>query len=260
MVAKVLFDIENEFSFKKTLINLKKRFFYIFLSFIIIISVIIIIDFFFLEIDPISGQGRCSTVSIIYNDSFFSVFIFLIYLFIFILAIHISTMTFHEYRNLHYLRQIVISSGHRISIEEVFENDNRRNIIELILNEPGIHFNSLLRKINIATGQLQWHLNVLVNFEIITQKKVDNFLLFFASIVEDPSGQDQLFLIKSKTALNVFTIIEKNPGITLSEIAKDLNKSKSSIKYNIDKLRKKKLVIYQQQGRKQLLFVNTNVK
>lgn len=259
MEIKVLFGNEDKVIYKKILMRLKKRFFLTFIIYLLIIISVLIIEFFFSEVNTYSRERGLFSASIIYNESFISKILFLISLFSFFIILDILTMTFQEYRNLHYIRKVVLNSGHRMSIEEVFENDNRKTIIEIILNEPGIHYNSLLRKTNIATGQLQWHLNVLINFEIITQKKVDSFLVFFASFVENQSGQ-KIILIKSKSTLDVLTIIEKNPGITMSKIAKDLNKSKSSIKYNIDKLRKKKLVTFKQQGRKQLLYVDTNIK
>ena len=39
---------------------------------------------------------------------------------------------------------------HRLSIDDVLENENRNKIIDLILNQPGIHYKELFRKVGVC--------------------------------------------------------------------------------------------------------------
>ena len=254
MEEKVIYGYDKRISLIEILSKLKQKKLAIIICFLASISVIIIFEILAYEKSQLADKSF-SNMENIFNNLIESQLLLYISLFLMILLILFLTMTYQEYQRIHYLRQEVLYTGHRMSLEEVFENENRKKIIEIILDEPGIHYNSLLRKSEISAGQLQWHINVLINFDIIYQKKVEGFLVYFATLIEDPKSQNRLFLIKSKTTLEIFTLIEENPGITSSDIAKEIKKSKSSINYNINKLRKKKLVKYQQQGRKKHLYV-----
>jgi hypothetical protein len=66
-----------------------------------------------------------------------------------------------EYRTYIKNRLFTEQTGvHRLSIEDVLENENRSKIIDLILDNPGIHFNEILRIIDLSPGNLVWHLDI----------------------------------------------------------------------------------------------------
>ncbi|MHA1242806.1 MAG: hypothetical protein ACTSQU_18790, partial [Promethearchaeota archaeon] len=78
------------------------------------------------------------------------------------IAILISKKDYFQYLK---TRTIPIEKGaHRLSLEDVLENENRNKIIDLILKESGIHFNELLRKTELAAGNLVWHLDILETY------------------------------------------------------------------------------------------------
>ncbi|MGQ4875901.1 MAG: winged helix-turn-helix transcriptional regulator, partial [Promethearchaeia archaeon] len=96
-------------------------------------------------------------------------------------------------------RNISIDKGvHQLSIEEVLENENRNKIINLILDEPGIHFNELLRKTQLSPGNLVWHLEILERYKIISKKIIGKFLAYFPYYNQNPISNLDLSLSKSK--------------------------------------------------------------
>ncbi|GAG84243.1 unnamed protein product, partial [marine sediment metagenome] len=100
------------------------------------------------------------------------------------LAILISKKDYFQYLK---TRTIPIEKGaHRLSLEDVLENENRNKIIDLILNEPGIHFNELLRKTEIAAGNLVWHLDILETYKVIGKKRIGNFIAYFPYYQKNP--------------------------------------------------------------------------
>lgn len=167
------------------------------------------------------------------------------------------SLTVKEYK-MYFKRKDFSTKGHHIlSFDDIFENENRKKIIAKILQEPGIHNNELLRQCNLQKGQLQWHLYVLMQYGIIKKEKVGQFSVFFPiKMAKDPNQYSRLLIGKSKTSLKVLDLIEENPGIHSSTIALQLFLNRSTVKYHIDKLKKKNLILFKHKGRKIELFPN----
>lgn len=158
-----------------------------------------------------------------------------------------------------YLRTRMVSiekGAHRLSLDEVLENDNRNKIIDLILNEPGIHFNELLRKTGLAAGNLVWHLDILLTYKIIGKKRIGNFLVYFPYYQKNPISNIDLKLQKSKLTLEILELIEKNPGIWNNLITKRMKVDHKTILYHLNKLKDLGLLYIQKEGRKKKLFPN----
>ena len=168
-------------------------------------------------------------------------------------------LTINEYKMYFKKKDFSIIGSHILSYDDIFENENRKKIIAMILQEPGIHNNELLRQCNMQKGQLQWHLYVLMQYGIIKKEKLGQFSVFFPiKMDKDPNQYSRLLIGKSKTSLKVLDLIEKNPGINSSTIAVQLLLNRSTVKYHIDKLKKKKLILFKHKGRKIELFPNKN--
>ncbi|MFX1274308.1 MAG: winged helix-turn-helix transcriptional regulator [Promethearchaeota archaeon] len=147
------------------------------------------------------------------------------------------------------------SNGHRLTLEEVLENENRSTILDLILSEPGIHFNELLRKTNISPGNLVWHLDVLLSYKIIGKKRFENYLVYFPYYQENPLSNIDLKLQKSELTLKLLKIIKKNPGVCNIQIAKQLNINRKTIQYHLQKLLDHNLITKEKVGRKNHLYI-----
>ena len=160
---------------------------------------------------------------------------------------------------IHYLktRSTPIEKGaHRLTLDEVLENENRNKIIDLILNEPGIHFNELLRRTELAAGNLVWHLDILETYKIIGKKRISNFIAYFLNYQKNPISNLDLKLSKSHLTLEVLKMIEKEPGIWNSIITQRQKVDHKTIHYHISKLIDLELVIIKKEGRKKKLFPN----
>ncbi|MFX1457309.1 MAG: winged helix-turn-helix transcriptional regulator [Promethearchaeota archaeon] len=158
-----------------------------------------------------------------------------------------------------YLRQrtIPIEKGaHRLSLDDVLENENRNKIIELILNEPGIHFNELLRKTGLAAGNLVWHLDILQTFKIIGKKRIGNFLAYFPYYQKNPLSNIDLKLQKSKLTLEILEMIEDKPGIWNNLITKKFRVDHKTIHYHLNKLVQLGLIRMEKDGRKKKIYPN----
>ncbi|MHA1460121.1 MAG: hypothetical protein ACTSO8_01465 [Promethearchaeota archaeon] len=170
------------------------------------------------------------------------------------LAILISKKDYFQYLK---TRTVPIEKGaHRLSLEDVLENENRNKIIDLILKEPGVHFNELLRKTEIAAGNLVWHLDILETYKVVGKKRIGNFIAYFPYYQKNPISNLDLQLSKSKLTLEILEMIEKEPGLWNSIITKRFKVDHKTIQYHVSKLKDLNLVHFKSDGRKKKIFPN----
>ena len=182
--------------------------------------------------------------------------IFFVLILIVILVSVLIVLSYNEYWEYFSYRRPFNRGYHTLSIDELFENENRKNIIKAILKEPGIHNNELLRRCNLQKGQLQWHIQVLLQYNIIRKEKIGQYSAYFPSVNNEVQGNNrELLLSKSKTKFKILNLIEDNPGINPSKIASLLNLNKSSVKYHVDRFIEEKMILHEQDGRKIRLYV-----
>ncbi len=184
------------------------------------------------------------------------VIISLLITFLFLLSIF-EVFTLKEYKGYIIRRPHIKNGSSYLTLSDIFENENRLNILRQILNNPGIHQNELLRNCDLQKGQLQWHLDVLLKNRIIKKEKYGQYTIYFpiTSSIESIENFKSL-PTKSETTEKVLDIIQKNPGINSSKISRILNLSRTTIKYHIDKLSENDLIYLKEKGRKIELYPN----
>ena len=123
-----------------------------------------------------------------------------------------EVLTLKEYRG-YFIKRIHIKKGKSyLTLTDIFENENRINILTQILNNPGIHQNELLRSCDLQKGQLQWHLDVLLKYHIIKKEKYGQYTIYFpiTSSIESIENFKNL-PTKSETTSKILDLIQKNP-------------------------------------------------
>jgi len=222
----------------------KVNYFYILKSLLIIFSLIllliILVQFIDLYEEPTFKE----------RENFESIIISLLITAIFLIST-LTILTLKEYRSIIMRRSYIQQGNSYLTLTDIFENENRLNIINQILRSPGIHHNELLRNCDLQKGQLQWHLDVLLKYNIIKKEKYGQFTIYFPITTSfDANEYLENLITKSKTTSEILTIIKENPGINSSEISRILNLSRNTVKYHIDKLSEEKLVKLTKKGRK----------
>lgn len=173
-----------------------------------------------------------------------------------ILSISIfELITIKEYKAYFIKRKYIKKGKSYLTLTDIFENENRINILTQILNNPGIHQNALLKSCDLQKGQLQWHLDVLLKYRIIKKEKHGQYTIYFpiTSSIESIENFKNL-PTKSETRSKILELIEKNPGISSSEIAKKTNLARNTVKYHVDKLSENNLILFKEKGRRLELY------
>jgi len=143
---------------------------------------------------------------------------------------------------------------HRLSYEQVMENDFRKSIVETIIKSPGINYNRLRNSTNLSPGQFRWHINVLIDYKIIRKENHGNRVLFFAI---DSDQENFNLLLNFPLRESIHEMIKENPGITASEIARrlDIPNQRNKVKYHLDILISAKYVTVAQKGKRKELYI-----
>lgn len=195
----------------------------------------------------------------LFNSFFFDVFIesiiITILLFVISLIVIIGAVNLLEYKTKFSHKQVLSTSRSYLTIEDIFQNENRINIISQVLKTPGIHHNELLRICNLQKGQLQWHLDILLKNGIIQKEIQGQYTLYYAKNKNIESSQSvNVGIIDSSSTKKILDIIIEKPGINLTNIAKRIKLARSTITYHIEKLIDVNLIKVQKKGRKKEIF------
>ena len=113
-------------------------------------------------------------------DDILKSIIFTVLFLLFSLILMFGGVTLLEYKTKFSHKPAISTSRSYLTIEDIFQNENRINIISQVLKSPGIHHNELLRKCNLQKGQLQWHLDILLKNNIIQKENQGQYTLYYA--------------------------------------------------------------------------------
>ena len=171
------------------------------------------------------------------------------------LLLIVGSISFLEYKTKFSYRQVTSTGRSYLTIDHIFQNGNRINIISQILHNPGIHHNELLRTCNLQKGQLQWHLDILLKNHIVQKENQGQYSLYYANnkIIESSQNIKNGILDSSSTK-KVLDMIRENPGINSTYIAKRMKLARNTITYHVDKLMDANLIKVQKKGRKKEIF------
>lgn len=220
-------------------------FFYFKISFILL--TIILLIFLFYQVNYWTDSY--------FLDPIFESMIMTVLLLTISLILIVGAITLLEYKTKFSNKQILSTSRSYLTIEDVFNNENRINIISQILKNPGIHHNELLRTCNLQKGQLQWHLDILLKNKIIQKENQGQYTLYYANNQIIKSSQSiKEGIIDTSSTKKILDIIRENPGITSTNIAERINLARNTVSYHVDKLIEANLIKLLKKGRKKEIF------
>jgi len=133
----------------------------------------------------------------------------------------------------------VIVDGSRFTRDSVLSHDIRNFIYSIIENEIGIHFSELKRKVDsvsaISTGQLIWHLEMLLKFDLIKKVKFTKYTIFLPIDIEDQLGIIY-FLLKDEINLSILKLLSEKSNLQKSNLYETLEEEREKVYYHIKTL------------------------
>ncbi|MBN2154362.1 MAG: winged helix-turn-helix transcriptional regulator [Candidatus Lokiarchaeota archaeon] len=128
---------------------------------------------------------------------------------------------------------------HRMSFEKAIQHPVREKILDLVLSKPGIHLNELMRQVNLDSGALSWHLQILVDYQLVKMEKVGQYNAYFPRIPiknDLPLYLDAVKLMKNETGLRILHLIQEEGPKFQAELASILGVEKKTIRYHAQRL------------------------
>ncbi len=140
------------------------------------------------------------------------------------------------------LNRKILIEGSKFSKETVLSNQYRYNIYSFIKNQRGVHFSFIKKNVFTdnkctlgSSGQLIWHLEMLLKFEYIKKLKVGNYTVFIPIEIDEDLGA-LYFLLKDDINKKIIKLLYEKESIIKSDIYKLLNEKRENVYYRINNL------------------------
>ena len=133
--------------------------------------------------------------------------------------------------------------------------DVRQAIYHCIHDHPGIHLREIKRKLNLAMGDLQYHLSVLERSGEIVSKRMGLYKRFYPSRSFGESQKQILSTLSQETPRNVLLYLLQNPGASQGEIARFAKVSNPTISWHMHRLTNNGLVEQKREGKQARYYV-----
>jgi predicted transcriptional regulator len=138
---------------------------------------------------------------------------------------------------------------------KTLDNFVRGQIFGFIQANPGTHYNFIKRALNLNNGTLAYHLNVLEKDTLISSQSDGFFRRFYPKEsripqVDSNDGLEYTHVQLNKTQDLIIKTIQKQPGLTQKQIAKELGKSTQVVNYNVNTMTQLGLIKLKRKGNK----------
>jgi predicted transcriptional regulator len=133
----------------------------------------------------------------------------------------------------------LLIEGSKFSKETVLSNHVRKTIFNYIRINPGVHFSDL-RKTSLpekggSSGQLVWHLEMLLKFEYIKKIKVGNYTVFLPFEMDEIDGKI-LFLLRDIINYKIINLLKNGKTIVRSGVYKEIEEKREDVYYKLNNL------------------------
>ncbi|MDH3365178.1 MAG: winged helix-turn-helix transcriptional regulator [Thermoplasmata archaeon] len=132
---------------------------------------------------------------------------------------------------------------------------NRKRLFECVRDCPGLHFREIQRRTGLPIGVLEYHLNYLVQKELLTLEKAENFSRYYPGGQLSKDKQRILSVLRQEIPRGVVLYLLRNPGSTHTELLNSFTISGGTLSYHVKKLTTKGVVSAEKRGRESYLRV-----
>ena len=119
--------------------------------------------------------------------------------------------------------------------------ETRRRIVDAVRQTPGIHFNGLVRSLDLATGQVQHHVKRLLDEDAIVATDIYGRTHYYPSEF-DESERRALALLRRETAREIVAAVFDSEEARPGEIAESLGLARSTLEWHLDHLQEQDLI------------------
>jgi predicted transcriptional regulator len=144
----------------------------------------------------------------------------------------------------------------KLTKDAILELESRRKIYNLITESPGLHFRELQRRLDIAYGKLQYHLEFMKKHGLIEEEKTEEYSRFYPSSFRSIVERDIMSLLRQKSIRHILLYLLENPGAQNKDIADATSLSPSTVSWHIGHLMQAKAVTQERKTNEACYYVN----
>ncbi len=159
----------------------------------------------------------------------------------------------------------VLIEGSKFSKESVLSNHYRKKVYNYIRTHPGIHFSHLRKRAlsdgleeTGSSGQLIWHLEMLLRFDYIKKIKVGYYTVFLPFEMDEDEGK-LFFLLRDKINNKILHLLTEQDLTIKSEIYKAINEKREDVYYRVKNLMDHHVISLIEESDKEI-SLNSNIK
>lgn len=130
--------------------------------------------------------------------------------------------------------------------------ETRTRIAETVQSRPGIHFNGLVRSLDLATGQVQYHLKNLHADDEVVKTELYGRTHYFPDSYTDRERRTLALLRRETTRDVVAGILESGP-VRPNELAEELDLARSTLEWHLDHLVEQDVAVKRQTAGNQIV-------
>lgn len=127
--------------------------------------------------------------------------------------------------------------------------DSRREIYQVVADNPGIHFRDVLGRLEYAQGTVQYHLRDLVEADLIEEDDDGKFTRYYPAGEFDEVDRAVIGALRREYARRIVAHLVTDGPLSTSQIADRLDRSPSTVSWHLSKLADAGLVEGQRDGR-----------
>jgi predicted transcriptional regulator len=132
----------------------------------------------------------------------------------------------------------------------------RKRITEYIRRNPGVHFRQISRDLDLAIGQLDFHINALMKGEVIVKETISGNARYY---VRDKFSKDErkaMSILRREIPRGIVLFLLDNPGSTPSRILENFSFTSATMSYHLKRLEKTGILKVEQDGRERHYFID----
>ncbi|MFB6107910.1 MAG: winged helix-turn-helix transcriptional regulator [Haloplanus sp.] len=126
--------------------------------------------------------------------------------------------------------------------------ESRREIYQLVADEPGAHFRRLLGRVEYAQGTLQYHLRRLAEDGLVAVEDDGKYTRYYPA--EEFSAADRTVMnaLRRTYSRRIIAYLLAEGELTTAELSDELGKSRSTVSWHLSKLHDAGLVEKDRRG------------
>jgi predicted transcriptional regulator len=114
-------------------------------------------------------------------------------------------------------------------------NETRKRISEHVRSNPGVHFSGIVRDLDIATGQAQYHLRRLDRGGDITEESLFGRTHYYQPTYDEWERQ-ALALLRRETSREMIAMALREGAVLATEAADELDIARSTVSWHLSNL------------------------